>query len=331
MVWARLDDQFHAHPKLAELDPDLMLAAVGLHTLVLSWCASQLTDGHVPAAQVRRLAGQPVENLTAELVRVGLWEKATKAFIVHDYLDYNPSRAQVVAERERKSEGGRRGGLASGRARREAYPQGHAEAYAEGYAQASAEDMLAHPFAKRSGSSGTPVPVPVPVPILKTGNARAREARPPVDNSPEDEYADVDFGEEKPTEDKKTDGQRLTGHYVDERRRVGSAPTDRQIGILAQIVGEKLKGGASPDTVRRAISAMVGKGKPPSTLPAFIDEYEAAQRRQTIAGGFRPPPEMTREEKRRNYEAFLQTPEGQKVAALSSGIGRDMPCEKDMP
>ena len=109
MVWARLDDQFHDHPKLAEFDPDLMLPAVGLHMLAISWCADRLTDGVIPAMQPRRLAGGVVDNLTAELVRVGLWDKHPKGFKVHDYLDYNPSRAQVKATQEAQKTGGRLG------------------------------------------------------------------------------------------------------------------------------------------------------------------------------------------------------------------------------
>ena len=109
MVWARLDDQFHDHPKLAEFDPDLMLPAVGLHMLAISWCADRLTDGFIPAMQPRRLAGGVVDNLTAELVRVGLWDKHPKGFEIHDYLDYNPSKAQVEATQEAQKTGGRLG------------------------------------------------------------------------------------------------------------------------------------------------------------------------------------------------------------------------------
>ncbi|MBN1461390.1 MAG: hypothetical protein JXA57_17820 [Armatimonadetes bacterium] len=331
MVWARLDDQFHSHPKLAELKTDLMLPAAGLHTLVLSWCASQLTDGYVPGGQVRRLAGQPVEKLTRELVRVGLWEPADGGYQIHDYLDYNPSKAQVMAERKRKSEGGRRGGLASGRARREASAEADAEAYAQAYAEGSAGQMLHDPFAKRSGGSGTPVPVPY-IPEDKSSGASTSDA--PVENSPgdPDEFAGIDFGEDgssseqgpDPPEDNHTDGQKLVALYVDTRSQVGSKPTKRQIGIVAQIVGEKLEGGAKPDVMESAIRAMVKDGKPVNALPNLIDQFEASRRSRPAASDL-PEDNMTPEQRKASWEAFRKTPEGQKFAKLAGGVAGDMP------
>lgn len=318
MTWARLDDQFHSHPKVAEMDPDSMLAAVGLHTLVLSWCANQLTDGHVPVAQVRRLAGQPVDNLIGELIRVGLWERSKSGYLIHDYLDYNPSKAQVVAERKRKSEGGRRGGIASGRTRRE----GYAEGYAEGDALAGASPMLRDPFAKRSGGSGTPVPIPIPYSPKEEGDtSRAREAAPLVENAPND-FEDIDFGEgpgdkATPLTDNRTEGQRLVALYVDERTKAGSKPTSRQIGILAQVVGDKLEGGSTPESLGEAVHRMVRKGKGPSTLPAFVDEVEAGPKARAPSRPFVPPRGPDPDEPEVPMPEFLKGTIG--------GVGRAMP------
>ena len=198
MVWAKLDDQFHASKKLGWLEPDLMLAAVGLHTLALSYCANQLTDGHIPTAQVVRLAGQPVDNLVAQLLQKGpmgesgLWERAKGGFQIHDYLDYNPSRAQVLDERKRKSEGGRRGGFASGKARREAPATAYPQADARGDAWTKLGSMLPElpELPDASGASGTPVPV------LHSNIPNGSGS--PVDNSKPDDFKDIDFGEEEP-------------------------------------------------------------------------------------------------------------------------------------
>jgi hypothetical protein len=136
MTWAKLDDHFHAHPKIAELEPAIMLEAVGLHALAISWSADNLTDGRIPRGLPCKLAGRNVDEIVDALVEVGLWERKRRGLEIHDYLDYNPSRAQIEAARAAKSAGGRRGGIASGNTRRkagnEAYPQAYASSYPQG-------------------------------------------------------------------------------------------------------------------------------------------------------------------------------------------------------
>lgn len=104
MTWVRLDDQFDEHPKFEAAGP----LAGWLFVVGLTYAARNLTDGFVPRGAVRRLAdwhrvGEDVTaaQLATELVEVGLWEAVEGGYQVHDYLDYQPSRAQVLAERER--------------------------------------------------------------------------------------------------------------------------------------------------------------------------------------------------------------------------------------
>jgi hypothetical protein len=100
MPWAKLDDQFPDHPKVVQAGP----AAAWLHVCAICYASRYLTDGFVPVGQVRKLADVPDSDaLAAKLVQVGLWEAADGGFRVHDYLKYNPSRAQVMAERERNA------------------------------------------------------------------------------------------------------------------------------------------------------------------------------------------------------------------------------------
>jgi hypothetical protein len=310
VTWAKLDDKFHSHPKLAEIEPGLMLAAAGLYSMTLSWCADQLTDGQIPQVQPRRLAGQPVDNLIDELVRVGLWEKRKGGFFVHDWLDYNPSKAQVLAERERKSEAGRLGGIAAQQAKREARAQAESEQVLEQVPEQMHSTCLPSATPSASGSSGTPVPVPVPIEDLSEGVPASGDA--PVDN-----FRDIECGEDPP-EDNRTHGQRLVAYYIEEHKQVcGSEPTERQIGLLADLVGKKLRRGSSPVNVRAAIRCMVSKGKGPSTLPAFIDEAEVMAKRQP--GPFpdmgpRLPPE---EQARVNQEGLHKV--GDVLRALKTG------------
>jgi hypothetical protein len=105
MTWVRIDDKFAMHPKVAALDPGLRAFAIELHLAGLCYCAQYLTDGLVPAGQVTRLAdfsahGVDVASVAGALVRVGLWERAPGGHAIHDYLQYNPSRARVEKERE---------------------------------------------------------------------------------------------------------------------------------------------------------------------------------------------------------------------------------------
>jgi hypothetical protein len=55
---------------------------------------------------------------TAELVAVGLWEPTDGGYRVHDYLEYQPSAADLAAQSEKKSAAGKRGGQRSGETRR---------------------------------------------------------------------------------------------------------------------------------------------------------------------------------------------------------------------
>lgn len=137
MTWGRVDDQLHAHPKAEALGDDVLaLAAVGLWSLALSWSCDQLTDGRIPAGRVTRIVGDAKlgTKLVARLRAAKLWHgvnepcpkghercdayrRDEEGFRFHDWEDYQPTRAEVEAERERKADAGRRGGLARARAR----------------------------------------------------------------------------------------------------------------------------------------------------------------------------------------------------------------------
>lgn len=115
MSWARFDDQYPDHPKIVKVGP----LGMALHTAAICYCARYLTDGFVPSAMMPRLVsfdGISVtrngvtnavtnEDVTNELVEVGLLEVVEGGFQVHDYAQYNPSSEQVKAE---KAENARR-------------------------------------------------------------------------------------------------------------------------------------------------------------------------------------------------------------------------------
>lgn len=124
MAWARFDDKTHDHPKILAAGP----LATHLWERAICYCAKHLTDGHIPKRAVRLLVnweddaddfnGQPPDNyaLIGRLVKVGLFdEHHNDGWLVHDYLDYNPSKAASDALRKARAEAGRKGGRKSRR------------------------------------------------------------------------------------------------------------------------------------------------------------------------------------------------------------------------
>jgi len=126
MPWVRLDDGYPEHPKVDQVGP----LAAWLNVCAWAYCARNLTDGFIPNDRVPRLASvrQPLK-LVDRLVEVDLWERVDGGYQVHDYLDYNPSRAQVQEYHKQQQANGQAGGRASARARGQ--PNGAASAQAK--------------------------------------------------------------------------------------------------------------------------------------------------------------------------------------------------------
>lgn len=139
MTWAKFDDGFYTHPKLASLG-FYQLPCVGLHLLAITWSNATLTDGHIPRSQIFKLAGdiemlvpsgKPWE-LVHPLVSSGMWDecdehddpaaKGPLCYVIHDFHVYNPSREEVLRDREALHEAraaaGKAGGVRSGEIRR---------------------------------------------------------------------------------------------------------------------------------------------------------------------------------------------------------------------
>jgi hypothetical protein len=176
MPWVKVDDHFDEHLKHARVGPP----GWGYWLAGLAYCNRNLTDGFIPYSVAYSLAGwqvwdDPVDDhegreriwtygvssgmsgedldgnwIVTRLVTAGLWEPVVGGFLVHDYLDYNPSRAQVLEERLR----------VRGRVQRHRNAGGSAGG--------------------NSVSNGgvTPAPVPVPVPSAqKTSSSSHSQVR----------------------------------------------------------------------------------------------------------------------------------------------------------
>ncbi|HEX6967609.1 MAG TPA: hypothetical protein VF174_02095 [Micromonosporaceae bacterium] len=101
MTWFKVDDSFHANPKVLAASP----AALGLWVVAGSWSAQNLTEGFVPNHVLARLMPR-ADRFATELIKVGLWERAENGYQFHDWTDFNPTRSEALAVKERQSSGG---------------------------------------------------------------------------------------------------------------------------------------------------------------------------------------------------------------------------------
>lgn len=115
MAWVRIDDEFYHHPKVVKAGP----LGIAMQVSALCYCNKYLTDGFIPISAIPNLlnldgigmrmwsnetfgGGEDAEwkLIVDDLVSAGMWEECIGGYKIHDYLDYQPSRSQVIAERE---------------------------------------------------------------------------------------------------------------------------------------------------------------------------------------------------------------------------------------
>jgi ElaB/YqjD/DUF883 family membrane-anchored ribosome-binding protein len=116
VTWGRQDDSFYDHIKVRRMPKDIRNAACGLYWRAVSLCNRHLTDGWLTDEDIELVDGK-VEEVEA-LVATHLFDRRARGLRIHDFLDFNKSRAQVLSERETKAQAGRLGGIASGKRRR---------------------------------------------------------------------------------------------------------------------------------------------------------------------------------------------------------------------
>jgi hypothetical protein len=111
MVWARLDDQFPQHKKVWPRSD----AAFRLHVAGICHSSWLLLDGVIDDARVAGLVPHYKPRALRELVDAGIWhapghgcvdcpQPPEGAYIIHDFLDANPSEKKVKDEREARAE-----------------------------------------------------------------------------------------------------------------------------------------------------------------------------------------------------------------------------------
>jgi hypothetical protein len=141
MAWVKLDDGFADHPKIAKVGG----FGAWLQIQALCYANRNLTDGFLPWAVARAFAGHGIDMADGStrawrlaqtcgmagrdlhevdwpgvLVDAGIWELAPGGYRIHDYDQYQPSKAAVLAERTQwKLRQQRHRGLSRGVSRRE--------------------------------------------------------------------------------------------------------------------------------------------------------------------------------------------------------------------
>ena len=99
MSWVKVDDQMPRHPKLLSLGRD-RLVCQGVWLDGMCYASGYLTDGFIPSAALEKGS----ERYARRLVEVGLWERVEGGYRIHDYHDYQPTRAAVTESRKKNAD-----------------------------------------------------------------------------------------------------------------------------------------------------------------------------------------------------------------------------------
>lgn len=189
MPWVRLDEDFSHHPKVAQVGP----LGMAMQVAGLCYCNRHLTDGFIPrsiAATLLDFTGLAMnvwqgevagggEDATWELVvgallEVGLWKTAPGGFRIHDFHDYQPSKAEVLALRAKRSSAGKKG--AQSRWQNDADDQ-QEQASAMASVMADAKQVPWQMDGKSDGKTMAK-PCPVPVPVIDTSPSHLHQVEP---------------------------------------------------------------------------------------------------------------------------------------------------------
>lgn len=112
MGWVRIDDEAPYHPKNVQVG----VAGFGLFCAGLCYANRFLTDGFIPVGALSAVfpgeRWSRLVKLSEGLVDAGLWEKKDNGWQIHDYLHYQPTKAEVLADRAVRHAAKVAGGLA---------------------------------------------------------------------------------------------------------------------------------------------------------------------------------------------------------------------------
>lgn len=157
MPWARLDDDFILNEKLFAVSSDAKV----LWFYSIGYSNKNLTDGSIrqhALPVVAAMAGvKDYEAAAAELVGARLYERIEGGYLVHDFLKFNPSREDVLKQREEN---------AKRQAEWQARKRGEASDLSDIIDEPPNTDTnTVANTVSNAVSKSAPVPVPVPDPV----------------------------------------------------------------------------------------------------------------------------------------------------------------------
>lgn len=103
MTWLRIDDLYYDHPKLRTAGP----LAMAMDIAGMCYASRFLTDGFIAEAVISHLIGVPrgqQNKCLQSLIEAGRWEIADGGYIIHDFLEYNPSAEVTKANRKHEAD-----------------------------------------------------------------------------------------------------------------------------------------------------------------------------------------------------------------------------------
>lgn len=101
MAWFKVDDRLWSHPKWLGLP----IEAKALWVSAGSYCAMHETDGEISRQTLAIVLPNSRHTRAANaLVEAGLWEQENDGYRFHEWAEYQPTKAQLDAERQATKE-----------------------------------------------------------------------------------------------------------------------------------------------------------------------------------------------------------------------------------
>lgn len=100
--YVQLANGFYLNRKVRRLRRT-MPSAISAFVIMLSYCGDNLTDGYVDSDTAEFVLDITTQELDA-LQQVGLIEAVDGGYVIHDYLEHNRSREQVLRSRKKTAE-----------------------------------------------------------------------------------------------------------------------------------------------------------------------------------------------------------------------------------
>jgi hypothetical protein len=239
MPWVRIDDHFDEHPKLAAAGP----LAWALWMAGLAYCNRNLTDGFIPFSTAHGLVswmhlgapdeqgherivkicvtcGMHGEDVTSDyvidlLLTYELWEQVSGGYYVHDYPEYQRTKAEIESSRQSYSERGKKG------AGKRWNPQDDSNSHSSSH-----NKRLAKPMANRCPNPNpNPNPNPTPDPTDSTSKKKS------------DAFASLPI----PVELNTPEFREALGFWVEMRRKKRNPPTEHALTLAVASLAQRPK------------------------------------------------------------------------------------------